>query len=252
MNNLKKTKNDNQLGRASAFISEGSLSVEAAFAAPFFLLAMLCILYLFEIMCMETTLRTAFYSAARQVAKEAYVSTAFPGVRLEHYITENLKESEWNCKGIDCSGSYCQGDSTIMDLSMEYQIELPVLMFDIPLMVRKEEVRVKGWTGYEGDGFYSGSEDIVYITDTGIVYHSTPRCNYLDLSIQRVSLEEAKERYVICSLCKEERGATNYVYVTTYGTAYHISLNCSSLKRSIYAVKESETHGKGGCSKCVR
>lgn len=249
----------NHTGRVSAFISQGSLSVEAAFAAPFFLLALLCILYLFQLIYTGTVLKTAFYSAARQIAQEAYVSTAFPGSRLENYIIDNLGEERVNqsliekgIKGIDCSSSYCYGDSGIMELSLRYRLQIPVLFFQIPIVEKEETLRIKGWIGYvEAEGSRE-AENMVYITDTGMVYHSTPTCNYLDLSIRRVSLVWAKTQYGSCSLCKEKGIPGAYVYVTTYGTGYHTGLDCSGLKRSIYAVRLSEVYGRGGCKKCVK
>ncbi len=244
--------NHNHKGRASAFISRGSLTIEAALAAPFFLLAMLCILSIFEVVYTETIMRTAFLSAAKQMAKEAYVSTAFPSVRLEKYISEKLEKGGLKVSHMDCSGSYCYGNSSIMELSMKYQIDIPILLFEIPIVKKEEKVRVKGWTGYEGAGIKLGKEDLVYITDTGIVYHSTPTCNYLDLSIRRVAISEAEMKYDFCSLCKASGKQTKRVYITTYGRMYHNSLNCSGLKRSIYAIKQSEIHGKGGCPKCVK
>lgn len=247
----------NQKGRASAFISQGSLSVEAAFAAPLFLIAMLCILFMFEMIHIGTTMRTVFFSAAKQMAKEAYISTAFPATRLKYYMVDGMEERDLDentiiKKGsIDCSASYCHRDSSIMELSVKYKMEIPLLTFHIPVVTKEETLRVKGWTGYEGAGFSEGEEDVVYITETGLVYHATPTCNYLDLSIQRVTLEQAQGKYPVCAWCKGQE-KSNLVYVTTYGERYHNSLNCSGLKRSIYAVKKSEVQGRGGCSKCVK
>lgn len=242
----------NQKGRASAFISKGSLSIEAALAAPFFLIAMLCILYIFEMIHMETSMRTILFSAAKKMAKEAYVSTAFPATRLKYHVLDDMETSSIIKKGsIDCSDSYCHRDSSLMELSLKYKIEIPVFVFRIPIATKEETLRVKGWTGYENVGFAIGEEDIVYITATGLVYHSTPTCNYLDLSIRRVTLKEAKDRCPACTMCKGN-GKKEFVYITTYGESYHNSLNCSGLKRSIFAVKKSEVKGRGGCDKCVR
>jgi len=248
----------NQKGRAFAFISQGSLSVEAAFSAPFFMLALLCMLFIFEMVYSETVMRTVFLSSAKQLSIEAYISTTLPATRLEYRIKDELAEKRSRetlivkVDSIDCSNSYCHGDSSIMELSLRYLVKIPIAVFDIPLVAREEKLRVKGWTGYEGSGLQVGEEDTVYITDTGMVYHSTLACNYLDLSIQMVTLSEAKERFDLCSLCKESGRETVYAYITSYGTVYHNSLNCSGLTRSVYAVKKSEIHGRGGCSKCVR
>lgn len=44
-------------------------------------------------------------------------------------------------------------------------------------------MRIKAWTGYEAGGFGEEDDQIVYVTDTGVVYHKNPHCTHLDLSI---------------------------------------------------------------------
>ena len=256
---LKSTYFHKQKERVSACISRGSLSVEAAFSAPFFLLAMLCIFYLFECISTEAALRAAFYSEAKELAKEAYVGTGLSGRRLEEKIVDRLGRDRLRNSivvggsgGIDCSRTHCLANSSILNLSMRYQLEVPVLMFRIPILTREEQLLVKGWTGYEGWGSEVGEKELVYITETGLVYHSTPNCNYLDLSITQIPIEKARKTYAECAMCKKKQGETKQVYVTTYGEAYHRSLNCSGLKRTIYGVKKSEVYGRGGCPKCVK
>ena len=37
------------------------------------------------------------------------------------------------------------GSTGIMDLSLIYKVEVPILMFRIPAIVQEESMRVKGW-----------------------------------------------------------------------------------------------------------
>ena len=117
-------------------------------------------------------------------------------------------------------------------------------------------MQVKVWNGYEKERFGIRDEGVVYITETGLVYHRDYHCTHLDLSIRMVSSEEVKRlrnksggKYHTCERCK---GGTGGVYITDTGNRYHSSLSCSGLKRTVYAVPLSEIAGKRACSKCDR
>ena len=49
--------------RTSVCTLQGSLSIEAALALPLFVFAMVCVLYLFEIMATQTVIKSALHSA---------------------------------------------------------------------------------------------------------------------------------------------------------------------------------------------
>ena len=44
--------------------------------------------------------------------------------------------------------------------------------------------------GYEAGGFGEEDDQIVYVTDTGVVYHKNPHCTHLDLSIHAAASSE--------------------------------------------------------------
>ncbi len=117
-------------------------------------------------------------------------------------------------------------------------------------------MRVKGWCGYESSIPISAEQTIVYVTETGTVYHKDYHCTYLDLSIHMVPVSgledlrnESGSKYYPCELCGKKVSGMG-VYITNYGSKYHMSMSCGGLKRKIYAVPISETAGKGACSKC--
>lgn len=60
--------------RASSFASEGSVTVEAALVVPVFFLAVLSLVYLLEIMSVQTVMKSALHCAAKEMAEEAYVN----------------------------------------------------------------------------------------------------------------------------------------------------------------------------------
>ncbi len=244
--------------RASVCTSKGSLTVETALALPVFVFAVVCMIYLFETMATQTVVKAALHTAGREIAQEASVSTLLLSERLEQKVVDAIGMEELGrslivkgSAGIDCSGTKRYGTTTVLDLSVKYQLKIPVLLFEIPTISKEEKIRIKGWTGYEGKGFGNQKEGIVYITETGMVYHKDSDCTYLDLSIRSVEKMAVQDIYECCSRCKwQEEG--EMVYVTDTGERYHTTLSCSALKRTVYAVKKSEVYGRGGCSRCVK
>lgn len=252
--------------RTSSFTSEGSVTIETALVAPIFFLAVLSLVYLLEIMGVQTVMKSALHSAAKEVAKEAYVNTFVIRSSLEKCIVQQAGE-DWLNKsiisggagGIDCRETRILGDTGIMDLSVKYKAEIPVLIFRIPAITLEESLRVKGWNGYAGNGFGNKDEETVYITDTGIVYHKDVNCTYLELSIKAVSRSQIKNlrnesggKYYACESCMRRGKGKQTVYITDTGNRYHSSLACSRLKRTVYAVPLSEVYGRGGCKRCVK
>lgn len=103
----------------------------------------------------------------------------------------------------------------------------------------------------------SGDNELVYVTETGIVYHRNYQCTYLEPSVRSVAKTQLGELrnssggiYHLCERCGWMPGNDGNCYVTDYGDCYHTSLSCSGLKRKVYTVPLSEVKGKGACSKC--
>lgn len=244
--------------RTSVCTLQGSLSIEAALALPLFVFAMVCVLYLFEIMATQTVIKSALHSAAKEIATQVSVMDFLVEERVEQKMIESIGEEALERSllvggrdGLDCSKTRRYGRSTLMDVCVSYQLKIPVLVFEIPAISKEELIRVKGWTGYEGAGFLHSLEETVYITQTGMVYHKDAHCTYLELSIRSVERESAKAVYEACSRCRW-REEEEMVYVTDTGEHYHTTLECAALKRVVYAVKLSEVYGRGGCSRCVK
>ena len=250
--------------RASAFTSKGSLTLEAAMVIPIFFFAILCFVFLFEMMAIRVSVKNGLYSVGKEVAEQAYTSTMIstPAIRqhiVEYVGEERLKRSMviGGAEGIDCSNSSSNWKTGIMDLSVRYTLQIPIFMFRIPMIDCEERLRVKGWTGYDlqTDG---GTDDLVYVTDWGEVYHADMSCTYLDVDVRGIianTIHDARNdsggKYYKCESCgkKEHCGI---LYVTNHGNRYHTSLNCKKIKRNVYAVSVQDVLGMGGCSKCVK
>lgn len=110
------------------------------------------------------------------------------------------------------------------------------------------------WNGYE----IPDTEEVVYITEKGEVYHTSGECTYLQLSVQQVSLREAGEsrnangeKYEACGICCEN-SAPDTVYITKEGNCYHYQRNCFTLKRTIISVTLSEVEQRRLCQRCEK
>ncbi len=250
--------------RASPFTSKGSITLEAAVVIPVFFFAILCMMYLFEVMAIQTSISNAAQCVGKTWAEDSYLSPLVFPKELEKEIVrvagkEKLDRSiiANGSEGISCEYSRVNLKTAVLNLNVRYQIEIPVLMFRLPIRTYEERLRVKGWTGDMDLSNDSFEDEYVFVTDYGVVYHQSLACGYLELTIRGISIHKLyNERneygaiYYKCEKCGDlSKGAV--VYVTDYGTKYHTTLSCSGLKRSIHMVKLSEVNGLGGCSKCV-
>ena len=110
---------------------------------------------------------------------------------------------------------------------------------------------------YEGDG----TEEFVYITEHGRVYHKQQKCVYLYPGIQSVLYQNVYQKrnasggkYGICKSCcrNVELKAGRMVYITTYGDCCHAIRSCSKLLRTPRKVPRKDVADMPGCSKCVK
>lgn len=251
--------------RTSPCNFSGSITIEAALAVPLFFLAVLSLFYVMEVMAIRTSIRSGMQYAGRKAAQEAYLKPMVIPSKLEQDIvasvgSERLNRSivEGKSAGIHCEESRMSPATAILDIKVTYHVYLPIPLFKALPVPMEEEMKIKGWTGYVRNGWTDRDDTkTVYITETGMVYHKSYHCNYLELSIRMVPgsevgdlRNESQGIYHPCERCMKGSGAAGGVYITDYGDRYHGSLGCSGLKRTIYAVPLSEAAGKGACSKC--
>lgn len=252
-------------GKVSLFTPvKGSITVEAALAVPFFFFAVVCLIFLFEIMAIQTSVRSGLQYAGKMIAEECYPLSVINSENVEKYVVDAVGADRLErsivvggSTGIDCNASSMSVRTGIGKLTVTYQIRIPVPMIRIEGITREESIRIKAWTGYEREFFGVGEEEMVYVTENGIVYHKDYHCTYLELSIRMVTAESIESlrnssggKYYSCRLCGG--GSSTNVYITDDGDKYHCSLSCSGLKRTVYAVPLSEVVGKGACIRCVR
>lgn len=263
MTQIDKSTSKTNLKRASVSDPKGSLTAEAALTIPVFLFAVLCIICLMEIQALRISIRQASLSAAKIAAEEVVLLPVLNPVKLKYDIVKSAGESrldqsliEGGSAGLHCFTSWYEPEIGILHIRVTYKVRLPFPGFTHLGTKQKQEFIVKAWTGYEKPGLEDSDDSIVYVTETGGVYHTDYQCTYLQLSVRFVpyaglsgfrNLDGAI--YHACEKCVNGSAMAG-IYITDNGTKYHNSLNCSGLKRTVRAVKKSEVSGLGVCSRC--
>jgi len=240
---------------------KGVITVEAAMAIPIFLFAVLTLVYLFEIMAIKTCVKDGLYCAGKIVAKDAYVGSILIPEKIESEMVSYIGEKRLNQSiiengsgGFSCLKSYMSFQTGEGKLIAEYHVKTPFPGNSITIKQR-EEIPLKGWTGYQGGYTDNVQEETVYMTETGMVYHTNYHCTHLSLSISTASKAGIKDernesggKYYPCERCITK--GSNLLYITATGSRYHGNIDCSGLKRNIYSVPLAEVVGKGACKRC--
>ena len=240
-----------------------SVTVEAALALPMFFFAALCLIYMLEIMAIQTNIRAAAGSAAKEASEEMYLVPVINPWGVESDIVSAVGAGRLGqsivvdgAGGISCLGSYAQAETGEIHMVVTYKVKLPFPQFAVSPIKCKEEFKIKGWTGYKKNRFGNEDDEIVYITDFASVYHRNPECTHLKLSVHMVGASSLSglrndygSKYHACEFCGNG-AAAGAVYITNEGDRYHTKIGCSGLKRTVYAVPLSEVRGKGACSRC--
>lgn len=255
-----------------------SMTVEAAFALPFFLFAFLNMISIIEIYRLQSNMGAAMHATAKEMAvygyeyKEVFGGDAgaaeslgltylYAANKVKHTLgSAYLKNAPLSggAGSINWMYSDVMGEDDCIDLAAVYQVKSPVPIVGFDEFAMYNRIRTRAWTGYDnaknGEGGQA-DEEIVYVTPEGEAYHRSRSCTYLKLSIAAIDLgfleqerNESGGKYYPCEGCGG--GASGTVYITNYGNRYHSTLQCSKLKRTILAVPISEAGGRHACGKC--
>ena len=260
----------NLLGRASVSASlTGSVTVEAVMVIPFFFYAAICLIWMLEFRAIQLSVRAGLQEAGKSMAADPLMLVSESIVvipsQVQKLVVSSVTEERLNrsvvvngSSGISCDKSYTIPGTGVLELKAEYEVKLPIDIFGVAPMKYQEALRTKAWTGYVKSAFNLNLPDrIVFITETGVVYHKSLSCTYLEPSIRGVSRSSvdglrnnSAGKYYPCPLCKSKTSGGSQVYVTDYGVCYHSSLSCAGIKRTIIPVSIDEVKGRRPCSKC--
>ena len=207
---------------------KGSLTVEAAFICPIFIIAMIVLIGIIN-----------WFSEA----EKAQQALAF-GIR-DRVVINTLLDSEKN----DDSENY-------VTLRKLYRVGSFPAVPGIHIPTASQMAKERTFIGTESL-FPDDDDPIVYITPSGRVAHTDRACTYIKVKIKsyRVSsLISARNRsgakYHACSRCAATVKSGDTVYITDYGTKYHSDKSCTAIFRNVIAVRYSQVKGMALCSKC--
>ena len=118
--------------RASVSGSKASMTIEASFAIPIFLFAVLCLVYLLEIQAIDFKIRAAAQEAAKQEAANLSVLPVLNTYSLQSNIVKLIGEERLDrsivvegSSGIWCGTSYYNIEDEEMKIRVKYAISLP-------------------------------------------------------------------------------------------------------------------------------
>lgn len=241
-----------------------SMSVEAAIVIPLFLVFVLGMASFLIMFGNHTDIQNGMREAAETLTRRAYYlerteaeSIGINPLTIKSEIKKNVK----NAEDISAAFSTYDAESGILDMVINYDYKIPFLPGQTKALNNCQRLRCRAWIGSDmTEGISGGNESdetIVYVTETGTVYHKTKSCSYLDLSIHSVGSQEITDlrnksgaKYYGCPLCAKSGKPASIVYVTDYGTSWHNTTACSGLKRKIKQVDISKVQNLKPCSKC--
>lgn len=269
----------------------GSLTVEAALTLPMFFFAV-CILWtFFSVMILQVRIQSAADDVSGRLAQQAYLVKEWKagdeaargdlsGYTEDLSVSSLLGDAAWmtwagtrirnRLSGMDhlpvlggVSGIRVLGSSWRrsgdLDLQIDYVMEIPILLGVSRKIPMTQHSLRRSWTGSQskGSGDEAEAEEMVYITDSGSVYHRDMGCYHLLLTVREVpgaaaggQINDSGRRYTPCERCAAGFRGGGTVYVAREGDRYHTTRDCAGLKRSVRAVPLSEAGGRRACSNC--
>lgn len=268
---------------------KGSITVEASLVFPIFIFAVTAFLYFFQIMLVQENIQHAITETGKYASEVAFIyervskspEKPYDGVvqimdgvlmkvKMKEFLEENIIDNSCiigGMNGVIMSFSSFLEENDTIDIIAVYQFKIPIPIISIKRIPMVQRVKVRAFTGYkpvdsqgnENEGSGEGEDRIVYITQTGTVYHYTKECSHIKLDIRQLKyllVEQERNnsggKYYPCEQCIGKLSISNeeVVYITTFGNRYHNQLSCSGLKRTIIEIPLSKTEGKAPCSRC--
>lgn len=278
---LSQKNNNYSVKRMSLFFpsKKASITIETSLILPLFLFVIINLLSILNIIRLYSNVEIILHQTGKEMAVHAYavdkaiddnnsilntVLSIGYSAHLKEQIIEGLNKDYLNAsplvngeKGISFVQSSVLNDD-IIDLVAEYKVKPAISLFGFGQIGFINRCRMRAWTGYDNtktSEFIENSDDIVYVAENGMVYHTRRSCTHLLLSINKVSSEEIYKlrnenggKYYLCELCGNYKN--NIVYITKQGNRYHTNSDCSGLKRTIYTISIQDVGERTKCQRC--
>ncbi len=255
------------------------MTVEAALVLPLFLFFFLNLSSMIEVIRLHGNIELALWKTGREMAvygnvlidpeeepkfqelMDIGVSYTYGKESIVRFLGKNYLEESPLSNGIESLQfweSELFTENGCFDLILTYQVSPLLKLLGFPAFRLSNRYYGRLWNGYSLALENDSTVQMVYITETGRVYHENRECTHLLLSIEEVTVEQALyqkngqgERYKPCEKCVGSGGMES-VFITKEGARYHFRIDCSSLKRTILLVEKSTCTNKTACKRCVK
>ena len=248
----------------------GSLTLEAAIELPLFFV-LIAIVLQYAVVCRTAAqfsglLTTTAQEMAMAAYKEEYgdADNLIRGVLSDAWASSQViskaadKDAVQNASFLN--SSYMK-ENDMIRLVLSYQPKPKFALISLPFTFFVQKAIVRGWTGARGSSGGNSeerdnaSQQKVYVTHSGSVYHTDPECSHLKVTVIPTTEEGVKKarnksghKYKKCPYCGKT--ATGNYYIDPYGERWHTSLTCPSLKRSVNTVTLDECDHLRECADC--
>lgn len=252
--------------------AEAGMTVEAAVVLPLFLYFLLNLSCAIELIRLHGNLQLALWETCSKAAIYGYavgdseLSPVFTGLYIKNQLVEHAGKDYLNhapvkngAKGLRLWGSDIFSAQDELDVIVTYTASPWSSRASFTAFSMANRYFAHIWTGYEIPQNPEEAQkqfDVVYMTETGEVYHEDRNCTHLKLSIREVTGAEVKSAknqwggsYSQCEKCRPDSQAGK-LYITEEGDRYHSSPECPGLKRTVFSVPRSRTAGYRACSRC--
>lgn len=252
----------------------GSLTLEAAFVIPLFVLAIVALMFFIQAIQIQVRVQKALCNQTVKTAGYAYYinETGIPDIPENFLEAEFVKACVVNELGEDFfENAYIVkgkkgftlnisniADKGIIDVALQYYMKVPFDIFGIGKIPFVARARCRTWTG-DGSSKETWNTQMVYVTAKGTVYHIQRECTYIKSDISSCEYTEIGNKrnssgaiYYLCNQCSDTKITdSSKAYYTKYGTRYHLQYYCHNLQNNVFAVDINEAEKKyKSCSKC--
>lgn len=249
------------------------LTLEASLTFPLFLAAIVAFLFFIQVIRIQIRFQTALYNQSMKTTvygfylddsdRSAEAEQMISAVSIRNGVVRELGEDFFQksnitngSKGVKIEFNQ-DADKGNIDVVLSYRVAVPFNLF----MLKELKMTVKSsfhtWVGNKYAEKSDKTENMVYITAGGEVYHTKRDCTYIYTKIEEcvyqdnLKLTNSRGNVLVsCKICKFDI-KTGKVYYTKYGERMHWNPTCPSLINNVYMVEECVAKEKYRlCSKC--
>ena len=270
----------------------GSLTIEASISIPIFMIVISILISITCILYLQLSMQLALEETVRQASKTAYVTNLFlsldeenmenvtnqePAI-IENIATsllsatylkavftnnenKNLIESPLIINGQDGISFYASSidlNEGIADIILNYKVKLPFLPENIFNFNLVNRCYIHLYTGRELAKKQTQTDNYVYFTSYGSVFHFNKYCSYLLNYTDAVKYNDIDEGITHCTRCvtlihDQLKSQNPIVYITKKQETFHISLDCPTFTGSVFrASYNSLDESDKICEQCLK